>query len=172
MMRTSRLLACGVLVAVGGPAFAQEKAGGPVAETPSELIAVGTKLEKVVQLLGQPGLSAATPSLSRKMLIYSDGTQIVFVNGAAVSATAGGLAEGSPTTGYLVKREGKTVRLDPVLAGGVVFPLPEAGVTLLESYRFVPPAHNLPAPIPFVPYPQLHHGRGLWHTGVGCGSCK
>lgn len=158
----NKFAACLATIALPGLAFSQDNA---------EVIAVGTKVEKVVQLLGLPRTSADTPSLNRKLMKFADGTQIVFVNGAAVSATAGGLAEGTPAAGFIVKRESRSILLDPVLVGGVVFPLPEAGITLLESYRFVPPSHVFPEPIPFIPYPEWKHGRGLWHTGVGCVTC-
>jgi hypothetical protein len=56
------------------------------------------------------------------MYTYPDGTKVLLLDSRVISVTPGGLAEGDPAHGFIVKHEGKQVYIEPIVLCGVPIP--------------------------------------------------
>jgi hypothetical protein len=114
-----------------------------------DVITLGTSLERVSLLLGNPRVGSTIPCLGRRMVSFEDGTKMIFVLDKAISAIPNGLAVGSPHGGYIVERQNRKVFFDPALLCGNEPPSPFAEMkrAVEENFHYLPIISEGPQPI-------------------------
>jgi hypothetical protein len=123
------------------------------------VVTLGTTKERVDSYLGAPRSGWTILCLCRSMYDYPDGTQVIFVDGRAVSASPNGLAEGSPKRGYVVEHDGRHIFFEPMVLRGVLMDGPMGAVKrqVEECFFFAPPIPIIAVPPPL---PWLNPARG------------
>ena len=136
-----------------------------VSQTSAEIITIGTTKAMVDQILGVPRTGTTIFCLHRNFYTYRDGSEVVFVDGCAISAKPNGLAIGSPAQGFTIQREGKMVFFDPVLVCGSPIPVPgPIGQTkreVEEQLLFSPPM------MPILQPPSVFSGGPCLNQNLG-----